>query len=873
MFPRWFRKPVFMKRASVIDQLEDRIVLDAAVPSTPDNSANDHNPAHQAFDAYPGADASTGTAPTGLENSASQDTDQHSGADVTVVIDGDPHDGSETGARDYTGDTRVLVVSSTISGADLLVSAAKEGVITVVYDGSTDELSTILSDIRSALGDQEADSIAFATHEIGNARFYLTSDCSVDSVAVATDTELQGFWQGIGSLLTDNGRVDLMMCDLVSTDAGCALVSQLESLVGHDIAASDDPTGNPGSGGDWILEYGNVNVAEAYFVSGALSEHGGILADEQPVLSLDGSGDPLNYYEGDGPQVMESLITIADSDSENMESASIQITGNYQDGEDVLGIEAGYTLPTSVTATWEQSTGTLEVSGSATKTQFEAILEHVTYTNTRDAPDTGDRTVTWAVNDGTSASEPRTTTVAVTPVNDAPEGADNFITIREDLTYTLTAADFGFSDPDDSPANAFIGVTITQLPTAGSLQLGGVDVTPNQSISRIDIDAGKLIFMPGADATGTACDNFRFAVVDDGTAFAGTLDVHFGADGMVTTNLDSYYYGNSVAIQSDGKIVMAGRVYIDVALIRYNADGSLDPSFAGDGIVTTNLGARGYGNSVAIQSDGKIVVAGTSNENLYVVRYNADGSLDTSFGGGDGIVTMDLGGDEYGNSVAIQSDGKIVVVGTADGNFCVLRYTADGILDPRFGGGDGIVTLNWGNHDLGFSVAIQSDGNIVVAGSVETGSSEDFALVRLNGTELFGEDTDQAPNTITFDVTSLNDAPQGTDKTITMLEDGTYTLTAADFGFSDPADSPGNAFESVTITELPAAGSLMLDGFAVTLGQVITSADIDAGMLIFTPEADASGVGCAGFQFAVTDDGGTANGGEDTDPTPNTITF
>ncbi len=122
-------------------------------------------------------------------------------------------------------------------------------------------------------------------------------------------------------------------------------------------------------------------------------------------------------------------------------------------------------------------------------------------------------------------------------------------------------------------------------------------------------------------------------------------------------------------------------------------------------------------------------------------------------------------------------------------------------------------------------------------------------------------------------MTAVNDAPEGSDKTVTVVEDGTYVLTATDFGFSDAADTPANAFASVTITQLPAAGSLQLDGSDVGQNQVISRADIDAGKLTFTPAADANGAGCAELRFAVTDDGGTANGGEDTDQTPNTIAF
>ncbi len=151
-----------------------------------------------------------------------------------------------------------------------------------------------------------------------------------------------------------------------------------------------------------------------------------------------------------------------------------------------------------------------------------------------------------------------------------------------------------------------------------------------------------------------------------------------------------------------------------------------------------------------------------------------------------------------------------------------------------------------------------------------------FAVIDNGGTANGGVDTDATPNQITFDVTAVNDAPSGANKTITMLEDGTYTLKVADFGLSDTKDSPANTLAGVKITTLENAGALKLDGVDVYLNQVISAADIIAGKLTFKPATDANGGACSGyanFQFAVIDDGGTANGGVDTDATPNKITF
>src|SRR5206468_3693896 len=114
-----------------------------------------------------------------------------------------------------------------------------------------------------------------------------------------------------------------------------------------------------------------------------------------------------------------------------------------------------------------------------------------------------------------------------------------------------------------------------------------------------------------------------------------------------------------------------------------------------------------------------------------------------------------------------------------------------------------------------------------------------------------GHDTDATPNTITFDVTSVNDAPAGANNTLTVLEDGSHTFTASEFGFSDAVDgasaSGANILQDVIITTLPTNGSLTLNGGAVSAGQAIAAADISG--LVFTPAANANGTGYASLTF------------------------
>ncbi len=224
---------------------------------------------------------------------------------------------------------------------------------------------------------------------------------------------------------------------------------------------------------------------------------------------------------------------------------------------------------------------------------------------------------------------------------------------------------------------------------------------------------------------------------------SGGVDLSFGIAGRVITNFGSYYdTGQGVVIQSDGKIVIAG-YYGDgpdnnFGLARYHTDGSLDTTFGGTGMVVTDFAnIFDQANAIALQSDGKIVVAGESGgygvaNDFALARYNTDGSLDSTFSL-DGKVKTDFGTIyDQANSVAIQSDGKIIAAGFNQGDFAIARYNSNGSLDPSFSL-DGKQTTNvFSTGDYGNAVTVQPDGKIVFAGAAYTGSVYDFAVVRYN---------------------------------------------------------------------------------------------------------------------------------------------
>lgn len=272
---------------------------------------------------------------------------------------------------------------------------------------------------------------------------------------------------------------------------------------------------------------------------------------------------------------------------------------------------------------------------------------------------------------------------------------------------------------------------------ATGLQGGAFDY----AYSAISQPDGKII-IAGTSDSGTNSDFALLRLNMD-----GTLDNSFGLNGKVITpfgNSDDITSNNCIALQSDGKIIIVGSTLTgatyDFATVRYLPNGSLDTSFGGTGKVQTSIGSSDdYARAVAIQSDGKIVVAGgtiAANFDVALVRYNSNGSLDNSFGLGGIDTSASMNGLQSANSVNIQSDGKILIAGTTantHNDFLTMRFNTDGTLDNTFGVG-GIVTTPFSAFDNGsYASKIQTDGKIISLGYNSTnGISTDFALMRFN---------------------------------------------------------------------------------------------------------------------------------------------
>ena len=255
----------------------------------------------------------------------------------------------------------------------------------------------------------------------------------------------------------------------------------------------------------------------------------------------------------------------------------------------------------------------------------------------------------------------------------------------------------------------------------------------NSRASALAIQAdGKIVVAGGASR------DFALARYDPD----GTLDTSFGDDGKVQSAFGSRYASaEAIAIQADGKIVAAGTAGVGetwFALATYHADGTLDASFGGDGKVRTRFGSPyASAHGIAIQADGKIVAAGDASNRIALARFDPDGSLDASFGS-DGKVTTRFRSDAAAADVDVDADGRIILAGVVccgikppGGRFGLARYTPVGTLDSSFGEDGRVKTAFRFGYGVGRALAIQPDGNIVAAGWAGFGlGTVYFAVVR-----------------------------------------------------------------------------------------------------------------------------------------------
>ncbi len=550
--------------------------------------------------------------------------------------------------------------------------------------------------------------------------------------------------------------------------------------------------------------------------------------NDAPVVTT--SSGSTSYAENGAPIAVDGNVSVSDADNTNLTGATVQITSNYVNGQDVLA----FTNTATITGTFDASSGTLTLSGTDTVANYQLALRAVTYTNTSDDPSTADRTVTFIANDGTDFSTGANKTVTVTAVNDAP-------------TLTATPTNPTFTE-NGAAVGLFTGTAVSTIEAGQNIDR--ITLT----VSNVTDGASELL---SADGTAVALTNGTSV-----TTAANGLTVGVAVAGSIATVTISKAGGVSTAVAAS---VVNGLAYQNT---------SDAPGTASRSATLTSVRDTGGGSDTTALSIASTVTVVAVNDAPILTGANNLSAINEDPASNSGTLVSGLISGQVTDPDGPFSGIAITSTVTANGSW---EYTVNGTTWKPVGSVSGTSALLLAadaNTRVRFVPNANFNGTVTNgltfrAWDQSTDTAESLVDVSTNGgTTAFSSAT--ASTGIT--VNSVNDAPAGADKTVTTNEDVAYTFTTADFGFTDPNDTPVNTLAAVKITTLPAAGTLTNTGTAVTAGQFVSAADIAAGQFRFAPVADASGTGYASFTFQVQDNGGTANGGANLDPSPNTVT-
>ncbi|MWK55284.1 tandem-95 repeat protein, partial [Pseudomonas otitidis] len=590
--------------------------------------------------------------------------------------------------------------------------------------------------------------------------------------------------------------------------------------------------------------------------------------NDAPQLDLDGNdssgvvgtGYQTTYTEGTPAVAIADIDTqVTDIDSSNIVSATIVLT-NAQAG-DVLSFGG---LPPGISGAVDTSVAgkiTVTLTGSASQAAYESAIEAVRYSSTSNNPSTTPRNVTVVVNDGAANSNVAQTKINVVAVDNGPDAKDDVASVVEghgqdfNVVFVL--------DFSGSIDNTELNQMLSAVRQAGSELFDGTSGHVQLQIVAFSSTATSYAPVTSVEAFSALIASLNPA--EGGTRpFADGTDFTAGIQETMGVYQPIAGWSNQVVFISDGnpneQTGSGGNSLTDATSTAWNnfVDNNginVTTVGIGDGINTARLqdvDLDGQGSPLSVSGFGQLV---------------------------DALLGQVVGGDVTGN-VLKGSDG---VAGTADDD----SYGPDGagyIKSITIGS----ITYTWN----GSSTITPSSGS-PISGNQLTGIDTplhgkltfNFATgawsyvapegLTANVTEHFSYtlvDSDGTPDSanLTINVIDANSPPAGADATLSLLEDTSHVLTAANFGFSD---SDGNSLAAVKITTLPTAGTLLLNGSAISAGTFVSAADLAAGKLVFSPAANANGNGYATFTFQVQDNGGTANGGVNLDPNPNTITF
>ncbi len=651
-----------------------------------------------------------------------------------------------------------------------------------------------------------------------------------------------------------------------------------------------------------------------------------IAVDDAPVLSAMETV-PAAFTEKGAPITITGNLSVSDVDDILVDGATVSIAGDFNPSEDSLllpdtsGIEGSY----------DYESGVLTLTGTASAADYQTALQSVTYHNNSDNPDIADRSIDFVVTVGELFSNTLTRTIEITPVNDPPQLSwleTSPLVINESGVVTDLTSTIGLHDADDTVIqSATIAITTNfsagndlltftdQAGITGSFDsaAGVLTLSGSSSLQNYEAALRTVGFVNTSNDQASGTRTVEFSVrdnADNSNMLLRQLIVVDSNDPPVIANTEvsplRYLEGSgAVSVTQtlsladlDNNTLQSARVMISANFTAgqdflefteqsgitatYNAmTGILQLSgTAGIADYQTALRSVSYANysdnpSVLLRTVDFLVDDGDAVSNIA----SRDIVLTSS---NDNPVLIDIESDPLTyteNQLPINVTSSLIV-NDADDN---LLENASVAITGNFIAGQDMLSF-----ESAANISGSFDANTGVLSLSGTGTLAQYQSVLRSVTYQNHSDNPSAqPRTVEFSVgdplsnsnivsrtivvQSVNDAPSGTDNSISFLEDTDYVLATADFGFTDVLDN--HSFAGVIIQKLPSLGTLSLNGAVVDNGKFIAIDDISTGNLLFTPQADASGSAYDKLEFHVVDDGGTSLNGIDTSVTINDITF
>jgi uncharacterized delta-60 repeat protein len=420
---------------------------------------------------------------------------------------------------------------------------------------------------------------------------------------------------------------------------------------------------------------------------------------------------------------------------------------------------------------------------------------------------------------------------AATASSTAPEsGSHAFTATPIAHSFSLATKTAGALAAQPRPVVKVKSGTVDSSFGSGGLAVAAIGTSAGAVAATVQPD-GKIV------TVGEATINGASQMISTRMLANGTMDSSYGNGGWVVVNINGSSAGNAIVLQPNGKIILAGtgngNGALNFAAARLNPNGSLDTSFGYGGVATVPIGPEAIANAVSLQSDGKIVLGGMAyvGHNAFAAaRLNASGSIDTSFGTG-GVTTLAQDAAAWG--MVLQADGKLVLGGEASINgtegYMAARLLANGAVDSTYGQ-NGVVTIQIGVKAMGDAIALQSDGKVILAGSAYTNTMI-AATVRLNTNGTFDQSFGtggissvqewNGVNAVTVDGVGRTVIGAVGATAIRLNPNGTADQTFGTGGKVTVKVGTGDAANGVTVQR--STGNIILSGVAGIGGQAVLS--------------------------------------------------